>query len=142
MRRISFGDRTFIPTGKPVSIGLKRRFGDVEEYGPARTITIVVGQNKGKEPKNQAGKCLRKPTKFSTALVDEAFVRARQAQIGKQVAATRVSGRGWFRNKPEPSVTYEVSYVPPAGGGPSEERTFESFQKNMDRIAESLAETF
>lgn len=145
MKRIMFGNRVFVPTGKPKPFGLARKYrrlSGIDEYGLARRITIVVGQNKGKEPHNRKGSCARKASKFSTAAVDREFFRIREDQVGRKVAGTRVAGRGWYEGAPESSVAYEVSYIPPEGGGPIQEPSFEAFRQNMDRLAERLAETF
>lgn len=143
-RRIIFGKHVFIPTGKPVQIGSpsSRRFGGIDKYGVSRKITIVVGQNKGKQPKNTSKSCARIPKKFSVRAVDDAFLHARELQVGKRVEGTRVTGRGWYKNDPEPSVSYDVSYVPPKSGGPASEPTYEVFKENMNRLAERLAEVF
>lgn len=142
-RRVSFGRFTFVPTGKPVQLGAsqKRGLADVEEYGEARSITLIVGQNKGLEPHNKTGACARKPKRFSTAEVDRAFVDLREAQVDKKyIGASRVSGHGWFKGKPETSVSYDIAYVPDEDN--QAEPTYEAFRANMDRVSEKLAEKF
>lgn len=145
-KRFSFGNFSFVPTDTPKRIGSKRgqqRLGRIDEYGPARKITLYVGQNKGQEPRNRTGSCARRPTKFSTAEIDSAFFKARAAQVGKpSVAGTRQSGRGWYEGDPEASVSYEISYIPPEGGGPASEPTFKVFNEHINRLAERLAEDF
>lgn len=136
--RFFMGNRGFIGSGSPVRLGDAKAFGKIEEYGTAKQITLVVGQNKGLQPKNRAGRCATQPPRFDPAQVDRAFLEIRSGQIGKPfVGATRVSGRGWYEGKPEPSVAFQVAYVPnPA------EPTFAKFKANMDRMAETLAEKF
>ncbi len=142
-KRFQYGKRSFAPSGSPRRIGSKRYkgFGRVEEYGAARTISLLVGQNKGNEPRNTDGACKRKPTRFTVDDVDRAFFRLRAAQVGREfVGATAQSGRGWFEGDPESSIAFEIAYIPPEGGGPPNEATFKEFQDNMNRLAESMAE--
>lgn len=153
--RFAAGGRIITPVGRPVRIGpdgamsgASRKWSagglaKVDEYGSFRSITLTVGQNKGKEPKNQAGRCAGKPKKFTVKAIDEAFAEIRRSQVERHhVDATRQAGRGWFRGDPERSLTYEIAYVPPQAGGPPDERTFEVFRRHMDRLAERLAERF
>jgi len=136
--RLIVGDRAFIPTGRPRAIGVAKPLGKVEEYGPARQVTLVVGQDKGKEPKNRAGTCARKPPSFSPAAVDAEFIRIRAAQVGeKDVGASAVPGRGWYKGRREDSIAYQVAFIPTGS-----ERTFAQFKRNMNRAAELLAERF
>ena len=124
--------RRFKPIGRPVQLGA------VEEYGPARAVTLVVGQHRGLKPANQSGRCARKPSKFSAPAVDNTFIRLRAAQVGREnVGATRHTGRGWYEGKPEASVAYEVAFIPS-----SREGSYEQFTKNMNRLAERMAQAF
>lgn len=142
-KRFQFRNRSFSPTGPKKRLGSRKPLGRIDEYGPARTISLLVGQNKGLEPRNQTKACARKPSKFSTEKIDDAFLRLRAAQVGRQyVGATRQQGKGWFEGDPESSVAFEIAYIPPEGGGPDSEPTFEAFSKNMNRLAETLAEEF
>ena len=138
-KRLSVGHLGFfVPTGKPVRLGtpVRRRLGDVEEYGTSRTITIVVGQNKGHQAHNRAGKCALAPGRFMAQSIDREFMDLREVQVGrKAIGATRTAGRGWFEGKPEASVTYEVSHIPN-----EREPSFATFKRNMDALAEKLAE--
>jgi hypothetical protein len=138
--RFFFGNRGFISTSKPTALGKAKRkpLGRVVEYGSARTITLVVGQKKGLRPKNRKGTCKRKPRQFAAFEVDTAFLALRRAQVGgENVGATRRVGRGFYQNVQEPSVAYEVAFVPSA-----KEKTFKTFARNMNALAENLAETF
>lgn len=139
--RISFGQLgTFIPTGPVVRLGPQSasHLGKVEEYGEAQTIRIVVGQNKGEESRNTAGRCAIIPEKFSAEDIDRRFVGLRNLQVGKKnVGATRVRGEGWYEGEPEHSVAYEIAYIPNP-----KEPTFAEFQENINELALELAEMF
>jgi hypothetical protein len=121
---------------------LGRALGRVDVYGPAQVVTLVVGQNRGHAPKNTSGTCARKPAAFSVGRVDAVFQHLRAQQVGRDfVAATRRTGKGWYKGAPEASVAYEVAYIPPAGGGPPSEASFTAFEKHMDKLAERMART-
>lgn len=138
--RFFMGDRGFVPTGRPLRLGSKskRPMGRVEEYGPAQQVTLIVGQDKGKLPKNRAASCARKPAKFSPAAIDHEFLKLRGLQVGRtQVGATRTSGRGFFQGRPENSLAFEIAYIPTP-----DEPTFDVFKRNMDRLAERIGEHF
>ena len=138
MKRIFAGSRGFIPTGPPKHIGPSKPLADIVEYGPARDVTIIVGQTKGMEPKNRAGACKRLPEQFSPAVVDREFTRIRAAQIGAEaVAATRRAGKGWYRGQPEESVAYQIAFIPTGS-----EKTYKQFEKNINRLSEAIAERF
>ena len=137
--RLAYGPRVFIPTGTPKHIGGTKPLGRVQTYGPARAVTIVVGQNKGRKPENRAGRCARLPQAFSVEAVDRAFVELRTAQSGRAaIAATRVAGKGWYEGSPEKSVAYEIAFIK----GAVPEKNFREFRVSMDRLAEGLAERF
>jgi hypothetical protein len=134
------GDRGFVPTGRPLRLGStsKRLLGKVQEYGLAQQVTLIVGQDKGKQPKNRIASCARKPAKFSPAAIDDEFLKLRGLQVGRaQVGATRTSGRGFFQGRPENSLAFEVAFIPTA-----DEPTFDAFRRNMDRLAERIGEHF
>jgi hypothetical protein len=137
--RFFMGHRGFVPTGNPRRIGsTKRPLGKIEEYGPAQQVTLIVGQDKGKQPKNRTASCARKPEKFSPAAIDDEFLKLRGLQVGReQIGATRTKGRGFFQGRPENSVAYEVAFIPTA-----DEPDFSVFRRNMDRLAELIAERF
>lgn len=142
-KRFQFGKRSFSPQGPSKRFGGRKALGRIDEYGTARTISLLIGQAKGVQPRNTEGRCAREPSSSTAEAIDEAFFRLRAAQVGRPfVAGTRQSGRGWYEGEPEDSVAFEVSYIPPEGGGPENEKDFEAFSKNMDRLAESLAERF
>ncbi len=138
--RISFGQLgTFIPTGKIVHLGpLASRLGDIVEYGEAKTIRLVVGQNKGVEARNIEGRCADEPHKFTAEQVDAVFLDVRGGQVGKKnVGASRVVGEGWYKGDPEHSVGYEIAFIPN-----DREPTFERFQENVNELSLILAERF
>jgi hypothetical protein len=139
-KRFFMGDRGFIPTGRPVRLGAKpkRALGKIEEYGLSQQITLFVGQDKGKQPKNRTASCARKPAKFSPAAIDHEFLTLRGLQVGRpHVNATRTSGRGFFQGRPENSMAFEVAFIPT-----TDEPTFDVFKRNMDRLAEHIGERF
>lgn len=141
-QRFMFKDFMFVPTGKPKRVGKSRqrkaRLGRVVEYGTSRTITLFVGMNKGKQPKNRTGRCRRKPKKFSLTAVDKAMATIRAAQVGGDaVEYTRVAGRGFYQGSGEQSVSYQVAFIPSTN-----EKSFAQFKRNMNNAAEQLAETF
>ena len=140
--RLMIGSRMFVPTGRPKWIGMRPTrpagVGQITELGPARAITLFVGQTKGVAAKNQAGRCARKAEAFSVAAVDRAFFRFRARAIGPHgVAGRRVAGQGWYEGQKEESVAFEVAFIPNAN-----ERTFAEFRANMNRVAELLAAEF
>ncbi len=140
-KRFQFGARGFAPAGPAVKIGSKRgreALGRIDEYGTARSISLYVGTNKGLEPKNQGGSCARKPERFDDHAIDQVFFDMRAAQVGREnVAGTRQEQRGWYEGDPEGSLNYEVAFIPT-----DEEPDFDAFKKNMNRVAEGLAERF
>lgn len=124
--------RGFLPTAPSRALG---SIGDVEEYGDSRSVTLLVGRNKGKDPANRTGRCRTLPEEAKTVQYDELFIEARAAQIGREnVGATRTEGKGWYRGDPEKAVAYQVAFVPSP-----REKTYEAFKRNMNRLAESLA---
>ncbi len=139
-KRFNFRGRSFAPTGKAERIGATRNLGRIDEYGPARTITLLVGQDKGTDPRNQGAACRRVTDKLTVAQVDSKFFELRSTQVDKEfVGATRQAGKGWYKGEPEASVAFEVAYIPPEGGGSPSEPTFATFSANMNRLAESMA---
>lgn len=142
--RLFIGNRiAFIPTGPVVHIGPKPKnrpggLGEIQEIGLAKQITIVIGQNKGLAPKNQKGSCARKPTSFNPPAVDRAFEQMRAFQVGRDgVNASRQAGRGWYQGDAENSMRYEMAYIPN-----DREKTFAQFKKNVNHLAENIAEEF
>ena len=138
--RISFGHLgMFVPTGKPVRIGPRGNgIGEVDEYGDASNIKLVVGLNKGTQAQNTGGRCGNAPVKFTVAEIDDAFYAGRAAQVGrKNVGATRMSGQGWYEGDPEQSVAFDIAFIPN-----EREPDFTTFRANMNALAELLAEKF
>lgn len=141
--RIAIGGRTIVATGRPKCIGKcatrVKGLGRLEWDAPLRSATIIVGQNKGKRPHNRAGRCAAQPSSFSVAAVDKWFQRLRGEQVGRErVAATRISGRGWYKGDDEKSVSYQIIHDPGVPG----EQTLGQFKRRMQAIAEDLAEHF
>lgn len=139
--RVSLGGRFIAPKGPPKPVGKPRgrpgALGRLEWDAPLNQAMIIVGRNKGKKPRNQAGSCATAPTQFSSAAVDRWFQTLRAAQVGqKSVAGTKVDGEGWYKGDPEPSVTYQVIHDPFVPG----EKTLPQFQKRMQRLAEDLSD--
>lgn len=124
--------RGFLPTAPSRALGA---LGDVEEYGASRSVTLLVGRNKGKQPANRTGRCRALPEEAKAAQYDELFIEERARQIGHEnVGATRTEGKGWYRGDPEKAVAYQVAFVPN-----DREKTYATFKRNMNRLAESLA---
>ena len=139
-KRFQVGEFSFRPLRPIRRLGRQRArgVGKVVEFGTARTVALVIGQNKGKEPRNQRGRCARKTASIPVATIDEAFLKLRAKQIGAEnVGVTRQQGRGWFAGDSEKSATYEVAFIPN-----DREKTFKKFKKNMDRLAEQIGKQF
>jgi hypothetical protein len=118
----------FDPKGRPKTLG------KVDSYGPTQSATLYIGQNRGHDAPNRAGTCKRKPESFSLTKMDNLFIKNRAKQVGREeTGATRTTGKGWFRGKPEKSAAYEVVYIPNA-----DEKSYRSFRNNMNRLAEKL----
>jgi hypothetical protein len=138
-KRFQFGQFTFRPISRPRKLGRRRPvrgIGKVVEYGTARTVALVVGQNKGKQPRNRRGRCARKPNTVPLRTIDELFLKLRGKQIGAEnVGVTRQQGRGWYEGESEKSATYEVAFIPN-----DKEKTYKQFKRNMNKLAEKLGE--
>lgn len=138
--RIAIGTRFFIPTGPVRSIGapMSRGLAKVTELGVAKSIRLFVGRTKGVKPHNRSGRCARTPATFTPQAIDEAFLELRKAQVDKENAhASGVSMAGWYEGKPEKSVAFEIGYIPSV-----DEPSYTVFRRNMNRLAEQLAERF
>lgn len=123
----------FEGTGQP------RILGRVDSYGTTRGATLYIGLDRGRAKQNRtAAHCRRAPDKFRVDALDRNFLRMRADQVTKQnTGATRTKGKGWFEGKPETSVAYELVFVPN-----DKERSYESFRRNTNRLAERLAKKF
>lgn len=112
----------------------KRGLGEVVDYGPTRTATVIVGLDKGHAKGNQSGACGTKPVHFSPEAADRAFLSTRAAQVSRDnVGASRRCGKGWFQGRPEQSLSYEVVFIPN-----TREKTYGQFRKNMDALATKM----
>lgn len=121
--------------GDPIQLG---NVGDVESYGLAQKYTIVIGLNKGKEERNQTGKCLTVPATLNPEVVDNSLLSMREGQVGRnEVGMTRQLAKGWYKGDPEKSLVYDVAYIKTDA-----EPTFEKFEANMKIAAEKLAERY
>lgn len=142
--RLTVGKRTIVATGKPKCIGAcptprRRGLGKLEWDAPLRSATIIVGQDKGAQPRNTAGRCAAMPAKFSVTAVDRWFSKIRGEQVGRAgVAASRIAGAGWYKGKQERSVSYQVIHDPSVSG----EENVGAFRRRMQQLAEDLAEHF
>lgn len=134
IRRRASREISYVPVGKPRSV----TFGKVEPYGPAQSITLYVGQNRGEQAKNQSGACARRPRRFSAEEMDRSFAKLRAKQVGTgNVQATARAQRGWYEGAPEESQSYEVAFIPS-----DNEKTYDKFVEHMNAVAEGLAEEY
>lgn len=141
--RLQIGRRTIVAVGKPKCIGAcatdSKGLGKLSWEAPLRSATIVIGQKKGKRAQNKAGRCAAQPASFSTTAVDRWFSTLRGEQVGrKNLAATRIKGKGWYKGDNEPSVSYQIIHDPSVPG----EDSLDGFRQRMQRLAENLAEHF
>lgn len=129
--RVSLGrGRAFEATGRPRSLGR------VDDYGPTQSATLYVGRNRGHEPANRRGSCARAPETYSLTRLDDTFLAARAAQVGrKDTGATRTTGKGWYKGDPESAAAYAVIHIPN-----DREQSYEAFRQNMNRLAETMAQ--
>lgn len=130
---------------------MKRSLDRVSDPYPVASATLLIGQNKGKEPANRRGFCASKPKAFSKAQVDRTVrdlrigeiarrpssasaSKAARALAEKQFAASRISQRGWYKGQPEASVAYVFHHDDSIPG----EATPAEFRHRMEQLAEDL----
>ncbi len=105
----------------------------IYRYGPNRVATFYVGLHPGKKSRRRAD-CADAPSSIPVDVADQAFLSLRAEQVGSHVGATRLRAEGWYEAEPEPSLVYQIVYVP------SEyEHSPRSFVRNMESLAERLA---
>jgi hypothetical protein len=111
--------------------------GRVDRYGPTQSAIFYVGQRRGNKSA-QRQRCRHAPTKISVTKTDQGFVKLRSQQVGKDnTGGTRISGKGWYEGRTEPSASYEVVYIPN-----SKEPSYRRFRHNMNRLAEAMGKEF
>ncbi len=143
--RYAIGDRFFVPAGPPVTLGSRRSRGLGSLVWPKRGMqettdaTILVGRDRGDQPKNRSGRCAKFPAEFRAAEADAEFARLRAKQIGAGWGASRQAMRGWFADKPkgENSLSYRIIFQKSA-----KERTVAQFKRNMQALAEDMSRLF
>jgi hypothetical protein len=130
-RRKNYRGFGFTTRSKRRTLG---RLGRVDDYGPTQTATLYVGQDKGGERPNREGVCQRAPERVTVRDMDRTFLRHRVKQVGREATgATRITGKGWYKGKPEDATKYEVIYIPN-----DREGSYAKFRKNMNKLAEKM----
>lgn len=109
---------------------------------PTVSATILVGANRGEQPRNNTGFCRKQPRKFTQKQLDETVIGIRTFQLDnhgltpnqvrKNLAASRIEQRGWYKGAPEQSASFLFVHNP---GIPGEE-TPAKFQAAMKRLGE------